>query len=198
MGVISTQSLNLLVKTAKVQIETNKKMLDASKVEADTLVALATEQIKGYFESLYAMDLPIDISLKSAFNNNDGEGKFYIMFVHENDRKYAFIEYDGSGRRYMISETHIENGEVIDYDNEDASNHDRTWSYGLKSKQDQAYSEKVCKTIMQCFDRIQDTFNLKILDYINSACTESKRKSLDRERTIEILKQNLKEEKKEE
>jgi hypothetical protein len=194
MGVISTQSLNLLVKNARAQIETNKKLLDASKVEADSLVAKASEQIKAYFESLYAMDLPLDNCLKSVFNNNDGEGKFYIMLVHESDRKYAYIEYADSGKRYIISETHIENGEPINYDDENADNYDRAWSYGLKSQQNQAYSEKICKTIMQCFDKIQDTFNLKILEYVNNACTESKNKTLDRNRVIEVLKQNLKEE----
>jgi hypothetical protein len=117
--------LNLLVKTAKVQIENNKKMLDASKVEADTLVSKASEQIKAYFESLYAMDLPMDTCLKSVFNNNDGKGKFYIMFVHEVDTKYSYIEYADSCKRYMISETHIECDKPVDYDNDDADNRDK-------------------------------------------------------------------------
>lgn len=191
MGVLSTQSLNLLVKNAKVQIETNNKTVDANKVEVDNLVALATEQIKGYFESLYAMDLPINAILKCAFDNKDGEGKFYIYFVHETDKKFAMIEYyDGSGKRYMISETHIENGSPVDYDVEDDS---RKWQYGLHSKQDQRYSEMVCRTIMQCFDRIQDTFNLKVLDYVNDACTKAKKEALGKAKTIHVLKQNLKE-----
>jgi hypothetical protein len=192
MGVLSTQSLNLLVKNAKIQIESNNKTVSTNKVEVDTLVAKATQQIKDYFESLYAMDLPINAVLKSAFDNKDGEGKFYIYFVHEENKKFAMIEYyDGSGKRYMISETHIENGQPVDYS--DIENNGTCWNYGLKTEQDQTYSEMICRTIMQCFDKIQDTFNLKVLDYVNDACTKARNEAKGKAKTINVLKQNLKE-----
>lgn len=190
-GVLSSQTLNLLAKNTKSQIESNDNFILSSKAETDVLVSKAREQISKYFDDIFAMDLPINTVIKIDFNNNDGNGDYRIGIYHENDKKLAYFNANYTSD-ILISNTHIINGKSIDYTDEDADGNEK-WHYGFVDEMNHIYDEKACKAIMQNFDTIQSKFNLKILNYLSDIYSKSEREAKSRQKTLSILKENVKE-----
>lgn len=183
MGVISSPTLNLLAKNVKTQIDSNNAFIKASELEVNELLEDAKKQISKYFDDLFNMDLPIDVTAKIDFNNHDGEGDYRIAIIYEPDRKFAYFIANWCSE-ILISDTHIYNNVAVDYTSEDEG---RRYNFGFKPEQDHKHNEKACRMIMGGFERIQNKFNMRILTYLNDEMNDSDEQVKNRKKALSLL-----------